>query len=130
MTHRICTRCKMSKALSEFKRHSNYRLSKHCTACIDAYRKREGGFDRTAYMTDFHLKRLYGISLEERNQLAANQGNKCAICLGEKPLQVDHCHTTNKIRGLLCLPCNTAIGKLKESEDIMMRAIEYLKKGT
>lgn len=64
--------------------------------------------------------------------------NKCAICKKEETrksrtagkisrLAIDHCHETNSIRGLLCHACNTAIGKLKDSIELLESAIEYLK---
>ena len=45
-----------------------------------------------------------------------------------KSLSVDHCHTTGKVRGLLCQSCNTGIGLLKEDTKLFMAAIEYLEK--
>jgi len=42
-------------------------------------------------------------------------------------LAVDHCHDTNKVRGLLCKNCNTAIGLLKENLETMTKALEYVK---
>jgi len=65
------------------------------------------------------------------------QNGKCAICDSDygghrngeqKALAVDHCHTTNKVRGLLCEPCNQAIGKLQDSAEICRRAANYLEK--
>ena len=57
------------------------------------------------------------------------QEGKCAICLRpmEKPY-VDHCHTTKQVRGLLCQQCNSGIGMFGDNIEIMLRAIEYLKK--
>lgn len=55
----------------------------------------------------------------------------CAICKKHKSnftraLAVDHCHTTGKIRGLLCTNCNRALGNIKDSIDNLKNAIEYL----
>jgi len=78
-----------------------------------------------------NLKILYDISLEGWNALFLSQDSKCAICFSEKPRgrnwHTDHCHTTGKIRGILCGWCNTGIGKLQESPVIMERAMKYLK---
>lgn len=74
-----------------------------------------------------HLKRSYGITLLERNEMALKQNNRCLICDKETPkLVVDHCHTTGKIRGLLCKRCNTAIGMLGDTPEGLQRAIDYL----
>jgi hypothetical protein len=40
---------------------------------------------------------------------------------------VDHCHSTGKVRGLLCQKCNQAIGLLRESESLFFKAAEYIK---
>jgi hypothetical protein len=60
------------------------------------------------------------------------QEHKCAICLTsdtdlDKLLSVDHCHTTGKIRGLLCNNCNLALGNFKDNLNSLENAIKYLK---
>lgn len=80
------------------------------------------------------LKSLYGISLKEYYNLLKNQNNKCAICLTaennktKKYFDVDHCHKTGKVRGLLCQSCNSALGKFKDNVKILKKAITYLEK--
>jgi hypothetical protein len=58
------------------------------------------------------------------------QNGVCAICHGNcttwKALSVDHDHRTGKVRGLLCQTCNTGIGALDDSPDLLRRALEYL----
>ena len=62
--------------------------------------------------------------------MKSHQNNKCKIC--EKEFQskwdtvVDHCHTTNKVRGLLCRNCNLGIGLLKDNPEFLKRAILHL----
>lgn len=80
---------------------------------------------------EYRLKRMYGITLAQYQDLLNKQDNKCAICAKTpkqegKNLAVDHCHKTNKVRGLLCLDCNTAIGRFKEDRKLFERALEYL----
>lgn len=79
------------------------------------------------------LWQKYKITLEDYNQMREKQNYSCAIChISEqeygKALHVDHCHETNKIRGLLCLACNTALGSLKDNIGNLTRAIKYLSK--
>ncbi len=82
--------------------------------------------------------RKYGLTIEQYNTLDQRQKHLCAIC--GKPekdkfwrtkkimrLAVDHCHLTGRIRGLLCHQCNTGIGKLYHSVEILQAAIDYLK---
>jgi hypothetical protein len=84
------------------------------------------------------LKR-YGIDFDGYNKLRETQNYRCAICNKHESevsqgraktpataLHVDHCHSTNKIRGLLCTNCNTILGKCYDNEDILMRAVSYL----
>jgi hypothetical protein len=64
-------------------------------------------------------------------ELYAEQQGKCKIC-GLEPktargLHVDHCHSTSKVRGLLCHGCNVSIGSMKEDPEILSKAIEYLR---
>ena len=61
--------------------------------------------------------------------LKAKQNNKCALCLKEKELFVDHCHDTGNVRGLLCRECNTSLGKFHDDVNILTRAIDYIIKG-
>lgn len=66
------------------------------------------------------------------------QDGSCVICLGENKVKykdeketffcIDHDHFTGKVRGLLCVQCNAALGQFKESIDNLERAIKYLKK--
>lgn len=83
------------------------------------------------------MRRNYGISVADYEAKHRAQSGKCAICdeaetaLGPtgrvRPLSVDHCHTSNKVRGLLCNNCNHAIGKFKDDPRVVDRAAEYLR---
>lgn len=68
------------------------------------------------------LKRVYGITLEEYNQMFQQQGGCCAICGNpsiKRMLDIDHNHKTGKVRGLLCSGCNFAVGVFENrKEDI------------
>jgi hypothetical protein len=83
------------------------------------------------YKRDRYLETKYGINLKYYNFLLNYQNNCCDICNIHKDklkynLCVDHCHTTSKIRGLLCRKCNKALGHFKDSIDIIEKAICYL----
>ncbi len=74
------------------------------------------------------LIREYGISLVEYDKMLVAQEGVCAICGRPDPkrrLTVDHCHLTGKVRGLLCKKCNTAIGLLGDSSDVLVKALAY-----
>jgi len=75
------------------------------------------------------LKRHFNLTLEEYAAMNTAQGGTCAICNcppGDTPLCVDHCHTTGRVRGLLCRLCNTALGQFQDSMERLARAILYL----
>ncbi len=77
------------------------------------------------------LKRNFGITENEYNTMFNLQQGKCKICnihrdeLNEN-LCVDHCHISNKIRGLLCRKCNAGLGIFKDDINILNSAIKYL----
>jgi hypothetical protein len=70
----------------------------------------------------------YGLTQADYDAMLARQGGVCAICRkkSDRPLQIDHCHKTGMVRGLLCLNCNTALGRLHDDPDLMRAAIAYL----
>lgn len=78
-------------------------------------------------------KQLYGITLDQYEDMRCAQNYKCAICgLDEKDnknkkLFVDHCHETKKVRALLCHWCNSALGSFRDNINILEKATAYLK---
>lgn len=74
----------------------------------------------------------YGITPEIYKKLLHDQWGLCAICkdrLQEGQFtHIDHCHDTGKIRGLLCIKCNTALGKFKDDTKLLKAAIAYLER--
>lgn len=85
-----------------------------------------------------NLKRSYGISLDEYNDMGERQGWRCAICGGlettkdkdggPRKMPVDHDHQTGKVRELLCTQCNRGLGLFKENISTLEAAVKYLKK--
>ena len=84
------------------------------------------------YSKAVNLRKHYGITLDQFNQMLADQGGVCKICGNPEPragnnLSVDHCHDTKIVRSLLCSNCNTVLGHAKDSISTLERCIEYLK---
>jgi hypothetical protein len=77
--------------------------------------------------------REYGITVEQYKGLLEKFDHKCGICRREhredRTLNLDHCHTTGEIRGLLCGPCNKALGAFGDTLDGLMKAVAFLKSG-
>lgn len=129
------------------------RESKYCQYCRDSARKsmqriktkeqrtedhrkwRKGNTEYKRYMYEYNLKKQTGLTLAEYEEISNRQEGKCLICQEIPPknrfgrLHVDHCHKSKQVRGLLCSSCNTALGLFKDREDLMERAVEYLKRG-
>ena len=85
----------------------------------------------------YGLMRYYGIDLAKYQEMLLAQNGVCSICFKPetsvvngkiKPLAVDHCHDSEKIRGLLCARCNQAVGLFGEDVNVLSNAIDYLRK--
>jgi len=82
-----------------------------------------------------NLKRLYGLSLQDYEQLLKEQNFKCALCdktheqekVVGKNLAVDHCHKTGQVRGLLCNDCNRNLIRHRPLE-VFRKAVIYLER--
>lgn len=77
-------------------------------------------------------ERRFGLTKTEFENLLKSQAGRCAICgdVPEKALHLDHNHQTNKIRGLLCSKCNTALGLLNDNPDTVEAAAVYLRRNS
>ncbi len=75
---------------------------------------------------DSQLKRAYGITIEQYDELLEQQNHLCGICREAKKLVVDHDHQTGAVRGLLCNPCNRHLGGLGDTEESLEAALAYL----
>ncbi|MEA3057042.1 MAG: hypothetical protein QOD30_2474 [Actinomycetota bacterium] len=79
---------------------------------------------------DGHLRRKYGITVDQYEEMLARQGAVCGICLREPnpniSLHVDHDHGPGRIRGLTCFRCNQAMGAFGEDPALLRAAAAYL----
>jgi len=120
---KYCCRCKQNKPSCEFHRCRGKRdwLSVLCRRCPQESGKRY----------------RYGITENQQLEILQSQGNCCAICgtaldgslIEANPLSpnIDHCHTTGNVRGILCRSCNLALG-IAEQGDWLTKAAEYLER--
>jgi hypothetical protein len=127
---KVCSVCGEEKGSDTFARdcRSADGRSPRCREC--RAKKRASEDPATIRRRFFRWK--YGIELEEYDRRLAAQGGVCAICqspprFGRKHLDVDHDHSTGDIRGLLCSPCNTALGLLGEDPSRVIRLASYLR---
>ena len=92
---------------------------------------------KTVKLADNERHRLqtkYGMTLEDFHDMLEDQSGKCAICGStdkgnsrHSKMSIDHCHVTNKVRGILCNNCNAGLGFLKDNIEILQKAIQYLR---
>ena len=128
---KICRICKRED-LTDDDFYKNDKTNR-CKSCERERKKLERKLKpRTIQDRQSWLKKNYNISLEEYDELLLNQNGKCAICGGEGLIKkgnlcIDHCHITNKVRGLLCHSCNTGLGQFRDNIDLLNNAIKYLK---
>ena len=134
---KICTKCKISKPLSDFSfRNSNPRS--HCKRCAstgsilsqklrqlndpEGYRKAKAESKRK------QVYKRYGLELEDIENLGNLQDWLCYICDADisNEYYVDHNHATNNVRKLLCFNCNVGLGHFRDSIILLRRAIHYL----
>lgn len=142
-----CSRCKLNLPVQAFskRRASVDGLNVWCKACYKAYRTenqehintrqqlyREKNLDK---IREWDRKRSrkytlsrYVLTEEMYDALVATQDGVCAICktASSDRLVVDHCHQSNRVRGLLCRTCNAAIGQLKDDPQLVREAARYL----
>jgi recombination endonuclease VII len=99
-------------------------------AADDGYRARKRRSGNKWYKPERRLAQVYGLSQQDYDAMLAHQGGVCAICekRSDKPLFVDHCHVTGKVRGLLCRNCNSALGFMCDDPRLTTIATEYLRR--
>lgn len=141
---KTCKICNELKPLTEFyqtvRNKTPYGYHGKCKKCY--VKKQQENYDPIK-QRDENLKQRYGkhFGLVEYNNLLEQQGHKCAICGSLDPkgrksgrgggvdvFYVDHCHTTGKVRGLLCNICNRSMGYLGDNISTLQNMIEYLQK--
>lgn len=119
---RLCKKCNTDK---------RFTATSSCVKCKEIYYKTKRKKNERKYSVT-----KYGITLDQYNEMLKAQNCVCAICeqpekslngkgTGLKPLAIDHCHETGKVRKLLCSRCNIGIGSLKHSPDLLRKAALY-----
>jgi hypothetical protein len=152
-TTKICNHCKEEKPLGDFHRRKdrNYAPLSQCRQCKNAIERANPlnkEYRQKSYRRDIEKSRAYsrdkarrsafasyGITESDYERMLLSQGGVCAICKSpassprnarRRNLDVDHCHTTGQVRGLLCGCCNRAIGQLNNDVTLLFNAAKYL----
>ncbi len=142
---KTCTKCQKPYPLEDFHNDKNAKDGKRsqCRHCVLAANRAWQAKDperaraawRKSFLKNYDTKKRrlkviesYGLTEKQYETLRQIKPGCCHIC--EKPFgareNIDHCHETGKVRGLLCFRCNTAIGSFDDNVKVMKRAIEYV----
>jgi hypothetical protein len=118
--YKRCSGCRAQLPLAQFHAHKTQRdgLNAYCKSC------------RSQQNRAAHLKHSYGLGTDELRVMIEQQRGVCAICKRRDPVQVDHDHLFGSVRGVLCFPCNVALGHLQDDIELFQNAIDYLERTT
>ena len=136
MLDKKCPRCKQIKPVSSFSKdkRADDGLRGCCRACASKTYKRDWYKVNKLICTKKSLRKLYGVSLEQYDEMLEEQDGVCKICGGINPngvrLAVDHNHDTGEIRGLLCSRCNLRIGWIENNLSVIGKMLNYLSETT
>ena len=141
-----CRACSIEKPIEEY--HISHQgktgpiYKARCKVCISKYqkegykklseevkqdRRKKNPCNNFEWRKTHRLKSRYGLTTEDFSAMILEQQNKCKICgLDMKDPQVDHNHDTGKVRALLCRPCNTSLGMLKEDPQTIRNMLNYI----
>ena len=118
LLNKTCTKCKVDKPLSAeyFPLHNKTKsgFDSWCRNCRATYRSEIRNGIYRDIISDENLKHIIETITE------------CVICGSTEKLVVDHCHTTNQVRGMLCNHCNRGLGHFRDNPDLLEFARIYL----
>ena len=132
---KVCKLCEQEKPILEFylfhdKWGGKYYSSARCKPCHQKHKKDSPTTPKNRKAEKLKLR--YGLTYEQWEKMRDEVSFSCMICgiseeeIGRK-LDVDHCHISNKVRGLLCNHCNGMLGHARDNAKILESAIQYLK---
>lgn len=129
-----CSKCHLWLSFSNFStaNSASDKLHWQCKACINRSREKNPTRERAK-----QLRLGYNMTLQQYDQMFAQQGGVCAICkrpethrhrwsdTGYKALSVDHDHKTGDVRALLCASCNMSFGMMNEDPERIQALLAY-----
>ncbi len=145
VSSKVCSTCKASFPATEFNKKPGTPdgLQPMCKGCKKVWNREQRLkklVENPGREIDAHLRKTYKISFEDYLEMERRQDSKCAVCgttdsgtyrglnNTKSRFCIDHDHVTGKIRGLLCLNCNTGIGRLGDNLEGVEAAAAYLRK--
>lgn len=140
---KICVKCNHEKELEFFAKGKDYKDGRRgtCKRChtkymVEYYEKnieQKKIKNRINSGKDFNWKRHH-LSKEVFDQMVAKFDGKCYTCKTNNATNIDHDHSCcpgqrscgKCVRGILCSQCNTALGLVKDSKEVLQSLINYL----
>jgi hypothetical protein len=125
---KYCPNCTAVLPLDSFgsNRSSGDGRTTYCKPCHNEIGRRNR--ERSGGSREYHLRRRYGIGRREVDAMILAQGGVCAACKVDPPQHVDHDHETGAVRGMLCSPCNQALGNVRDDVNRMRGLVDYLRR--
>lgn len=134
---KLCNKCGLHKPADKknFTASDGY-LCSPCNECRNTSRRERKRANPEKYKRGERLRSVkfeYGLDEKGLSALERKSQGRCEICATPfsdlpRAADIDHCHTTQKVRGMLCSNCNTGIGLLKDDVQIMESAIRYIER--
>lgn len=111
---KFCPDCKETKERTEFylRRKSGQTSCSRCKVCHLKYTK-EHELEKFGSHKYRHMFQNHGLTAEAYDEMYEKQQGRCFLCERERKLVIDHCHTTGRVRGLLCNGCNIGLGQFE-----------------
>lgn len=150
LTEKRCSACREVKPVSRFNRYKDekavltgWRYYSRCIECSRADSREYGKQNKKrrnarlrawraanpekAALLDRRkrLRQNYGLTPDEADAILASNDGRCLICNDAAAVAIDHCHQTGRVRGGLCLSCNTFLGRVEANPTIITRMVEY-----
>tara|TARA_R110001632_G_scaffold70241_1_gene163687 strand:+ start:4076 stop:4459 length:384 start_codon:yes stop_codon:yes gene_type:complete len=126
---RECIKCNEVKPDESFQIRKKNGLHRYeCRPCVSEWQKEYRKNNKELIRLQA-AARTYNITIEAAYELYSIK--ECGICnrdiLNNKSKCIDHCHTTGKVRGILCTQCNTGLGMFKDNKEFLTNAIKWIK---
>lgn len=146
---KYCCKCEQTKLFTDFYKDTSKKdkVTSYCIPCCKEKRQKKYTANlqeekqklKNYYKKnkekakEYYLSKTYGLEKQEYERMFEEQEGKCAICGTHhsrlnRGLFVDHCHSSEQVRGLLCQFCNTLLGMAQDDSKILQKAIKYLEK--
>jgi len=133
---KTCTACNEAQPETAFYKHHMGKDGRR-SQCIKCWKARTTAWQKAnpdsvaVIRRRTKLYQKYGLTVAQYDAMLHKQRGVCALCKSppvRRPLDVDHCHSSGVVRGLLCEHCNKAIGLLRDSPQLLRAAAFYLEK--